>query len=72
MDCMHWEWKNCPFLHGRDNIDGMVRDALWFLRLLHHMIYAFATLSLAWRLPTMTSTCSSALRHSLGLWKAIL
>jgi hypothetical protein len=28
MDCMHWEWKNCPFLHGRDNIDGMVRDAL--------------------------------------------
>jgi hypothetical protein len=31
-------------LHGRDNIAGMQKVALWFLRLLHHIIYGFDTL----------------------------
>jgi hypothetical protein len=28
IDCMNWEWNNFPFVHGRDNIAGLVRDAL--------------------------------------------
>jgi hypothetical protein len=36
-------------LHGRDSIVVMHMDALRFLRLLHHTIYGFGTLSSAWQ-----------------------
>lgn len=66
IDCMHWEWKNCLFA-WQGSIVNMHRDALSFLRQLHRRIYGFGTLSLAWPVPTMTSTCSSGLWSSPGL-----
>jgi hypothetical protein len=59
-------------LHDKDSIVSMQRNELLFLSLLHHKIYWFGALSLAQRVSIMTSTCSSALRYSLGLQKAML
>jgi hypothetical protein len=65
IDCMHWEWKNCPF-GWQGHTAAILRGAQSFLKLLLPMTHGFGTHSSEWLARTMTSMCCSALRCLIG------
>jgi hypothetical protein len=70
-DCMHCEWKNCPF-GWQGQFSGYSEGCTGILEVVILQDLWIWHSSLAWPVPTMTSMCCTALRFSTGLWKAKL
>ncbi|CAI8597001.1 unnamed protein product [Vicia faba] len=57
IDCMHWEWKNCPVAWKGQFVEVIMESPQSCLKQWHHRTYGFDMLFLVLLVQTMTLMC---------------